>query len=288
MICMVVHTATLLKLPSLVVSNLNWLTLPLLARLRLPSQKKTKMIWIETPTNPTLKIVDIQHIATIAKKQHKDILVVVDNTFLSPYFQKPLDLGADLVVHSVTKYINGHCDVVMGVAVGRDDGLRTRLKFIQNAIGAVPSPFDSFLALRGVKTLHLRMRQHEQNAMEIAKHLASSDKVEKVCYPGLLSHPQHEIAKKQMTGFGGMITIWIKGGKKETFQFLANLRIFVLAESLGGVESLANHPATMTHASIGPENQKKLGISENMVRLSVGIEDVQDLWEDLQNALNHV
>jgi len=241
---------------------------------------------LKTPTNPNLKIIDIQEITSVAKK-HK-CLVVVDNTFLSPYFQKPLDLGADLVMHSVTKYLNGHCDVVMGAVVGKDEELKTRLKFIQNAMGAVPSPFDCFLAMRGVKTLHLRMKRHEENAIKIAQFLSLSDKVEKISYPGLPSHPQHHIAQKQMSGFGGMITIWLKGGIKESRQFLENLHIFALASSLGGVESLANHPALMTHASVPPENRQKLGIHDNMIRLSVGIEDANDLIEDLQNALNHI
>jgi len=247
---------------------------------------KTKMIWIETPTNPNLKIIDIQDVVTRAKKHN--ILIVVDNTFMSPYFQKPLDLGADLVVHSVTKYINGHSDVVMGVVVGKDEGLKVRLKFLQNSMGAIPSPFDSFMALRGVKTLHLRMKSHEENAIKIAQFLSSSDKVKKILYPGLPSHPQHHIAQKQMSGFGGMITFWLKGGIKESRQFLENLCIFALAESLGGVESLASHPAIMTHASIPQEARMRLGIHDNMIRLSVGVEDVEDLIKDLQNALNHV
>jgi len=248
---------------------------------------KTKMIWIETPTNPNLKILDIQEVVKIARKHN--ILVVVDNTFLSPYFQRPLDYGADLVVHSVTKYLNGHCDVVMGVVVGRDEKLKERLKFIQNGIGGVPSPFDSFLALRGLKTLHLRMQRHEENAKKIAVFLLKqSDKVEKILYPGLPSHPQYNIAQKQMSGYGGMITFWLKGGIKESRTFLENLQIFTLAESLGGVESLANHPAIMTHASVPEENRKKLGIHDNMIRLSVGVEDVDDLIEDIQNALNQV
>jgi len=247
---------------------------------------KTKMIWIETPTNPNLKIVDIRHVVDIAKKHN--ILVVVDNTFSSPYFQRPLELGADLVLHSVTKYLNGHCDVVAGVVVGRDDGLREQLQFIQNGCGAVPSPFDTFVALRGLKTLHLRMKRHEENAIQIAQFLSKSDKVEKIYYPGLPSHPQHHIAKKQMHGFGGMITFWLKGGITESRQFLENLHLFSLAESLGGVESLANHPAIMTHASIPLEKRNSLGIHDNMIRLSCGIEDVEDLLEDITNALNHI
>jgi len=245
--------------------------------------EKTKLVWLETPTNPTLKISDI---AKAAKLSHDhNCLLVVDNTFLSPYFQKPLLLGADIVVHSITKYINGHSDVVGGILVCNSEEIHTRLKFLQNGIGAVPSPFDCFLAMRGVKTLHVRMKQHEKNAKIIAEFLQGSDKVQHVCYPGLVSHPQHELAKKQQTGFGGMITFWLKGGLTQSRQFLEALKIFALAESLGGVESLAEHPAIMTHASVPAEERDKLGISDNLVRLSVGIEDVEDLLEDIKGAL---
>jgi len=233
-----------------------------------------------------LKIVDIEKTANITHA-HGAILVV-DNTFLSPYFQRPLSLGADIVVHSISKYINGHSDVIGGVLALNDDALAKKLKFLQNGIGSVPSPFDCYLALRGLKTLHIRMREHEKNAIAIAKFLENHPKVLRVIYPGLPSHPQYEIARKQQTGFGGMITIWLKGGIKQSKQFLENLHYFALAESLGGVESLAEHPAIMTHASIEPKEREKLGISDTMCRLSVGIEDVDDLLTDLSNALHAV
>jgi len=222
------------------------------------------------------------------KLKNPQAIVVVDNTFATPYFQQPLNYGVDLVMHSVTKYLNGHCDVVMGVIAGKDNDLLTRLKFIQNGLGAVPGPFDCYLALRGIKTLHLRMERQQENAFKVAKFLEKSEQVEKVLYPGLPSHPQHELAKKQMSGFSGIVTFWLKGGIKESRQFLENLEIFSLAESLGGVESLANHPAIMTHASVPPENRKKLGIHDNMIRLSCGIEDDKDLIADLKKALKHV
>jgi len=249
-------------------------------------QPRTKLVWLETPTNPTLKVVDIKKSAEIAH-EHGAILVV-DNTFLSPYFQNPLELGADIVVHSVTKYINGHSDVVGGVLATNSEDLYTRLKFLQNSIGAVPAPFDCFMVLRGIKTLHLRMRQHEQNAFAVAKLLESSDKVERVAYPGLPSHPNHEIASRQQKGFGGMVTFWLKGGIEQSRQFLERLELFALAESLGGVESLAEHPVIMTHASVPAEERKKLGISDNLCRLSVGVEDVEDILSDLKNALDAV
>jgi len=247
---------------------------------------KTKLVWLETPTNPTLKISDIEKTAKLAH-EHNAILVV-DNTFLTPYFQRPLSLGADVVVHSITKYMNGHSDVVGGVMILNNEDLYKRLKFLQNAIGAVPSPFDCFMVMRGLKTLHIRMREHEKNAMQVAKFLEKSDKIERVAYPGLPSHPQHEIAKKQQTGYGGMITFWLKGGLEQSRQFLENLKIFACAESLGGVESLAEHPAIMTHASVAPEERAKLGISDSLCRLSIGIEDVEDILNDIKNALDHV
>jgi len=243
---------------------------------------KTVLLWLETPTNPNLKIADIAKSAEIAHK-HKTILLV-DNTFATPYLQNPLDLGADLVLHSVTKYINGHSDVVMGVVCGKSPELKAKLKFIQNGLGAIPSPFDSYLALRGIKTLHLRMDRHCQSAAKIASWLENNPQVEKIFYPGLTSHPQHELAKKQMRGFGGMITFWLKGGIQESRDFLENVKIFALAESLGGVESLIEHPAIMTHASVPPEERKKLGILDNMIRISVGVEDVEDLMNDLKTA----
>jgi len=246
----------------------------------------TKLVWIESPTNPTLKITDIKKASEIAKKHN--CIVVVDNTFMSPFFQRPLSLGADIVVHSITKYMNGHTDVVGGVLICNDDKLYTQLKFLQNAIGAVPSPFDCFLVMRGMKTLPLRMIRHEQNAMQIAKWLEKHEKVEKVVYPGLPSHPQHEIAKKQTTGFGGMITFYLKGGLQQSKQFLEHLHIFGLAESLGGVDSLAEHPALMTHFSVPPETRKKIGILDNLIRLSVGLEDIDDLLKDLVNAMAFV
>lgn len=247
---------------------------------------KTKLIWLETPTNPTLKLLDIRKTAEIAHR-HKCIFVV-DNTFMSPYFQNPLDLGADIVLHSCTKFINGHSDVVMGALLLNDAELYQRLKFLQNGMGAVPSPFDCFLVLRGLKTLHLRMSAHQQNAFKLALFLESHSKVERVIYPGLPSHPQHELAKKQMKGFGGMITIFLRGGIIQSRAFLENLKYFALAESLGGVESLAEHPAIMTHASVPAEERQKLGISDTLVRLSVGVEDVDDLLRDLRCALDAV
>jgi len=247
---------------------------------------KTKLIWIETPTNPTLKVIDIERSVKIAHE--RGAIVVVDNTFLTPYFQRPLSLGADIVVHSVSKYINGHSDVIGGVAVMNSEELYKKMKFLQNAIGGIPSPFDSFMVLRGAKTLHIRMREHEKNAKVIAKFLEKHEKIERVSYPGLPSHPQHELAKKQQTGFGGMITFWLKGGLKESRLFLENLKIFACAESLGGVESLAEHPAIMTHASVPPEERVKLGISDSMCRLSIGIEDLDDILQDLTHALDSI
>ena len=238
---------------------------------------------MESPTNPMLKILDIAAIASLAKK--RGVLSVVDNTFMSPYFQKPLNLGSDIVVHSVTKYMNGHSDVIGGVLVTNDSGLYERLKFFQNAVGAVPGPMDCFLVMRGLKTLHVRMERHAQSAIAVARFLESHDKVEKVIYPGLESHPQHALAKQQMSGFGGMITFLIKGGINEARNFLEKVKIFALAESLGGVESLIEHPAIMTHASVPPENRRQLGILDNLVRVSVGIEDIDDLIGDLKQAL---
>lgn len=245
--------------------------------------EKTKLIWLETPTNPTLKISDISAASAVARK-HK-IPLVVDNTFMSPYFQKPLDLGADIVMHSCTKYIGGHSDVVMGAVVTNCDELAERIRFLQNAIGGVPAPFDCYMALRGIKTLHLRMREHARNAQSVAEFLEKHPAVERVIYPGLPSHPQHELAKKQMSGFGGMVTFFLKGGLKESRAFLEALKLFALAESLGAVESLAEHPAIMTHASVPADQRLKLGISDSMCRLSVGIEDLDDLLADLTQAL---
>jgi cystathionine gamma-lyase len=243
----------------------------------------TKMLWIETPTNPMLKIFDITALAKIAKS--RGILSIVDNTFMSAYFQKPLDLGADVVIHSVTKYMNGHSDVVGGVFVTSNTELFEQMKYLQNAIGAVPGPQDCFLVMRGLKTLAVRMKEHERNAKAVAEFLVQHPKVEKVIYPGLTSHPQHELAKKQMTGFGGMISFTIKGGLDQARSVLEKTQLFTLAESLGGVESLIEHPAIMTHASIPVETREKLGISDQLIRISVGIEDVQDLIDDLNQAL---
>lgn len=244
---------------------------------------KTKLVWLETPTNPMLKIFDLRAVAAIAKKHNA--LFVVDNTFATPCLQTPLALGADIVSHSTTKYLGGHSDVIGGVLVVNDQDLASRLHFIQNAVGAVPGPWDCFLVLRSTKTLHVRMERHCQNGLKVAQFLENHKKVEKVIYPGLASHPQHEIAKKQMCGFGGMITVILKGGLAESRAFLEKVKVFSLAESLGGVESLIEHPAIMTHASIPAEQRKVLGISDSLVRLSVGIEDVEDLIADLDQAL---
>ena len=245
---------------------------------------KPALIWLETPTNPLLKISDIAAISAMAKKVNA--LVVVDNTFMSPFFQNPLDQGADIVLHSMTKFINGHSDVVGGAMMMNSKDIRDKLFFYQNAIGPSQSPFDSWLVLRGIKTLAIRMKAHEQNAMKIAAFLESHPKVEKVVYPGLKSHPQHELAKKQMKGFGGMITFFLKGGIDESRRFLENVKLFSLAESLGGVESLVDHPAIMTHASIPKAVREELGIYDNLIRLSVGIEDVSDLIKDLEVAFS--
>jgi cystathionine beta-lyase/cystathionine gamma-synthase len=246
----------------------------------------TKMMWIETPTNPLLKLCDIAMIAEITKS--KGLLLAVDNTFMSPYFQKPLDLGADLVVHSTTKYIGGHSDVVGGAVITSNDELLAKLRFNQNSMGAIPGPFDCWLTLRGLKTLALRMREHNKNAIAIANFLLNHPKIEKVNYPGLESHPQHELAKKQMSGFGGMISFEVKGGLEAGKIMVTNTKLFSLAESLGGVESLIGHPATMTHAAIPREERIKNGLNDGLIRISVGIEDEKDLIEDLENALSKV
>jgi len=246
----------------------------------------TKIIWIESPTNPTLKVTDIRAVVdAVHASGRQDVWVVVDNTFMSPYLQNPLKLGATIVLHSVTKYIGGHSDVVMGALVVNDDEIFKNLKYLQNAVGAVPSPFDCYLAIRGLKTLHVRMDAAQNNAATIASFLEAHKGVERVVYPGLASHPQHAIAKKQASGFGAMITFYVKGGLEETRRFLGALQLFTLAESLGAVESLAECPAVMTHASVPAEVRKQLGISDNLVRLSVGIEHIDDLLEDLTRAL---
>lgn len=248
--------------------------------------KDTKLLWLETPTNPTLKITDIRKAAEIAHEHN--LIVVVDNTFMSSYFQNPLDLGADIVMHSVTKFMNGHSDVVMGILATSDDSLYEKLKFLQNSIGAVPAPFDCYMVLRGLKTLHIRMDRHAENALKVATFLESHEKVDRVVYPGLPSHPQYALAKQQMKGFGGMITFYLKGGINESKTFLENLCLFALAESLGAVECLAEHPAIMTHAAVAKEHREKLGISDSLVRLSVGIEDISDILADLESALDAV
>lgn len=246
-------------------------------------RNNTKLIWIETPTNPLLKIVDIEKTAVIAR--NNNIILAVDNTFASPYFQSPLELGADIVVHSTTKYLSGHSDVVGGAVVTSSDNLFYDLKFYQNAVGAVPGPWDSWLVLRGLKTLALRMREHENNALYLARYLETHPKIERVYYPGLESHPNYHLVKKQMSGFGGMISAELKGGIKEVEEFVSKLKLFFLAESLGGVESLICYPSRMTHSSIGENERLKRGIKENLVRLSVGIENVEDLKADLAWAL---
>ncbi len=246
---------------------------------------KTKLVWIETPTNPLLKIVDIAAIAAIAKKQ--GVLVAVDNTFASPILQRPLEHGADIVMHSATKYLNGHSDMVGGMlVVGNNAELAEQLAFLQNSVGAVQGPFDSFLALRGLKTLHLRMKAHCENAMALAEFLQAHPAVEEVIYPGLPSHPHHALAKRQMDGFGGMLSIRLRGGFEAAKKFCERLELFTLAESLGGVESLVNHPAVMTHASIPQVRRAELGIGDELVRLSVGVEDASDLCSDLTMALS--
>ena len=243
----------------------------------------TAMVWIESPTNPLLKLVDLKAIAALANKS--GALVVVDNTFATPYLQRPLELGADIVMHSATKFINGHSDMVGGIVAVNDDGLAERLAYLQNSIGSVSGPFDSFLALRGVKTLDVRMERHCTSSMKIAEWLEQDDRVESVLYPGLPSHPQHELAKQQMPGYGGIVTFFIKGGLEDARRFLERCKVFSLAESLGGVESLVDHPAIMTHASVPPEERANLGISDTLIRLSVGIESVDDLIADLDQAL---
>ena len=247
--------------------------------------EKTRMIWIETPTNPLLKIADLEAISTFAKKNN--LISVCDNTFCSPYIQNPLELGFDVVVHSATKYLNGHSDLIGGVVVcsQEKENLANELMYLQNAIGSIMNPFDSFLLLRSLKTLPVRMERHCSSAQTIASYLESHDSIEKVIYPGLISHPQHEIAKKQMNGFGGMISVVLKGGLTSATSFLERTNLFSLAESLGGVESLIEHPAIMTHASIPAEIREEIGISDGLVRLSVGIESIEDLLEDIDDAL---
>jgi cystathionine gamma-lyase len=246
-------------------------------------QPNTRMVWVETPSNPLLKVIDLRMVAEIAKEH--GLLAVADNTFASPYLQRPLEFGFHIVVHSATKYLNGHSDIVGGVVVVSDPDLGERLAFLQNAVGAVASPFDAFLALRGLKTLHLRMATHCANAHALAEWLARHPSVETVLYPGLVSHPQHAIARRQMSAFGGMITVILKGDVHYARKVLERCRVFALAESLGGVESLIEHPAIMTHASVSPEQRLAGGILDTLIRLSVGVEDLDDLEEDLDQAL---
>jgi cystathionine beta-lyase/cystathionine gamma-synthase len=244
---------------------------------------ETRMIWVETPSNPMLKLVDLEQIVHIAK-QHS-LFSVADNTFATPFIQRPLEKGFDIVLHSATKYLNGHSDIIGGIAVtGDNKELTDKIAFLQNAVGAIASPFDSFLALRGLKTLDIRMERHCENAMELAHWLTTHPKVKKIIYPGLKSHPQHALAKKQMTQFGGMISVELKSDYQETIKILEHCQLFSLAESLGGVESLIEHPATMTHSSLPKETREALGITDGLIRLSVGIEHIDDLREDLKSA----
>lgn len=247
-------------------------------------QPNTKLIWIETPTNPLLKILDIASLAEIARQNN--LIFVVDNTFASPYFQRPLEFGADIVVHSTTKYLGGHSDVIGGAVITSNEEIYSQLKFYQNAIGAVPSPFDSYLVLRGIKTLAVRMREHETNALHLANFLQDHPQIEHIYYPGLSNHPQHQLAKTQMSGFGGMISLELKGGFAAVEKFVSRIKLFLLAESLGGVESLICYPVKMTHGAIPEAERLKRGIKDNLVRLSVGIEHKLDLQTDLENALN--
>ena len=250
-------------------------------------KKNTRMVWIETPSNPLLKLIDLEAIAKIARE--KDIISVSDNTFASPWIQRPIEFGFDMVIHSATKYLNGHSDMVGGVAVvGENKELADQMAFLQNSVGAIAGPFDSFLAMRSLKTLALRMERHCANALEIARWLEEQPEIEEVKYPGLKSHPQHELAREQMRGFGGMVTIVLKTDLAGTRRFLENTHLFALAESLGGVESLINHPALMTHASVPKEQREALGVTDSLVRLSVGVEDVRDLIDDLQFAFEAI
>ncbi|MEL0274732.1 MAG: cystathionine gamma-synthase [Flavobacteriaceae bacterium] len=255
-----------------------------LANVEAAINKNTKLIWVETPTNPMMNVVDIAAIAQLAKKNN--LRLAVDNTFASPYLQQPLNFGADIVMHSATKYLAGHSDVILGSLVVNDDDLHQRLAFIQNASGAVPGPMDSFLTLRGIKTLHVRLQRHCENGKAVAEYLAAHPKIEKVYWPGFDTHPNHDIAKKQMKDFGGMLSFIPKGADYEAaIKIVENLKLFTLAESLGGVESLAGHPASMTHASIPKEEREKSGVVDALIRLSVGIEDAQDLIVDLDHAI---
>lgn len=264
----------------------SWVDATDLSNIKNAIQKNTKMIWLETPTNPLLQLVDIEAIASLAR-EHK-LITVVDNTFASPYLQNPIKLGADIVVHSCTKYLGGHSDVVGGATITDNKELYENMKFHQNSVGGVPGPMDSWLVLRGIKTLAVRMKAHEENAHKVAEYLSKHDAVERVIYPGLKDHPHHELAKKQMRGFGGMVSFVIKGGLENANKVMSTFKLFALAESLGGVESLACHPVSMTHGAIPKEIREDRGIVDGLIRLSVGIEDIEDLLEDLEVALAKV
>ena len=247
--------------------------------------ENTRMIWSETPTNPMMNVIDIEMLSGIAKDN--DLLLCVDNTFATPYLQQPLDLGADIVMHSATKYLGGHSDLVLGTIAVKDDKIADELYFIQNASGGIAGPMDSFLTLRGIKTLHVRMKRHSENAKAVAEFLQQNDQVDKVYWPGLKDHPNHDVAKRQMTDFGGMVSFSMKSGKlSDAVRVVEHVKVFTLAESLGGVESLAGHPASMTHASIPKEEREKTGVTDSLIRLSVGIEDAEDLVADLQQAFD--
>jgi cystathionine gamma-lyase len=254
--------------------------------LRAAVRPNTKLLWVETPTNPLLKLADLSALAAFAHEN--GLLAVADNTFASPYIQRPLEHGFDVVMHSATKYLNGHSDIIGGILVARDQALGEKLAYLQNAAGGIAGPFDSFLALRGLKTLHLRMERHSANALALARWLEAQPAIDKVIYPGLSSHPQHELARAQMNGFGGMISAVLRGGLPAATRVLESVNVFSLAESLGGVESLIEHPALMTHASLPAERRKTIGICDGMIRLSVGIEDVSDLKNDLAHALSMI
>ena len=266
--------------------TLDFVNLRDLEALKKAIKPNTKLIWTETPTNPLMNLLDLEAIAKVAKS--RGVLTLCDNTFLSPYFQRPLDLGIDIALHSVTKYINGHSDVVGGALIVKEPALAERVGFMQNAMGTCMGPQDSFLVLRGVKTLSLRMEAHNRNALHLARWLEAHPKITQVLHPGLESHPQHALAKRQMTGFGGTFAFRVKGGREEAFRLLSNVKLHTLAESLGGVESLIEHPSTMTHVSMPEEVRKAVGITEDLIRISVGIEHVEDLLADLKHALDKV
>lgn len=261
--------------------NFSWVDTSNLSNIEAAIKENTKLVFLETPTNPMLNLTDLKGASEICKRNN--LTSIVDNTFMSPYFQNPLSLGCDIVLHSTTKYINGHSDVIGGIVVTNDDKIHERIRYVQNAIGAVPSPFDCWLVLRSTKTLAVRMERHNQNAMKIAEFLSESGLAEKVYYPGLKSHPHHELAKKQMRGFGGMISADF-GDIEKAKRLLKNVRVFTLAESLGGVEGLISHPASMTHASVPKEDRERMGLTDSLIRFSVGIEDVEDLIADIENA----